>query len=71
MIETARANASRMQRRQREADDAAHGYQYFSHRDAILHALQDRESERVMDLTERAVRIWDVGFLVRTSSVLN
>jgi len=30
-------------------------YQYFSHRDAILDALQDREFERVMDLMERVL----------------
>jgi len=28
-------------------------YQYFSHRDAILDALQDREFERVMELMQR------------------
>jgi AcrR family transcriptional regulator len=28
-------------------------YQYFSHRDAILDALQDREFERAMDLMQR------------------
>lgn len=30
-------------------------YQYFSHRDAILDALQDREFERAMDLMERVL----------------
>jgi len=28
-------------------------YQYFSHRDAILHALQDREFERALHLVQR------------------
>jgi AcrR family transcriptional regulator len=30
-------------------------YQYFSHRDAILDALQDREFERAMELMERVL----------------
>jgi AcrR family transcriptional regulator len=30
-------------------------YQYFSHRDAILDALQDREFERAMDLMQRVL----------------
>jgi AcrR family transcriptional regulator len=30
-------------------------YQYFSHRDAILDALQDREFERVMELMQRVL----------------
>jgi AcrR family transcriptional regulator len=30
-------------------------YQYFSHRDAILDALQDREFERAMDLIQRVL----------------
>jgi AcrR family transcriptional regulator len=30
-------------------------YQYFSHRDAILHALQDREFERALELMQRAL----------------
>src|SRR5215472_7279584 len=30
-------------------------YQYFSHRDAILSALQDREFERALAVVERAL----------------
>src|SRR5512147_2303855 len=30
-------------------------YQYFSHRDAILDALQDREFERAMELMQRVL----------------
>ena len=36
-------------------------YQYFSHRDAILDALQDREFERAMELMERVLTVGVYG----------
>jgi AcrR family transcriptional regulator len=36
-------------------------YQYFSHRDAILDALQDREFERAMELMQRVLSAGAIG----------
>ncbi|MFI5308090.1 MAG: TetR/AcrR family transcriptional regulator [Polyangiales bacterium] len=36
-------------------------YQYFSHRDAILDALQDREFERAMELMQRVLAAGAIG----------
>ena len=36
-------------------------YQYFSHRDAILDALQDREFERAMELMQRVLGAGEPG----------
>lgn len=36
-------------------------YQYFSHRDAILDALQDREFERAMEMMQRVLAIGGPG----------